>query len=76
VNQLQRQAHHTNALPRNALQFLMVFAIMAAAEWQKLIAEVRHAFPRKRTTSTAIKTDSAPRREPSANSGTNKRIAR
>ena len=76
MNKLQRQAHHTNAPPRNALQFLMVFAIMAATEWQKLIAEVRHAFLRKRTTSTALKTDTAFRREPSANSGSNKRIAR
>jgi hypothetical protein len=49
MNRLQREAHHTNAAPRNALQFLMTFAATAAAQWQKRIAEIRHVFPRKRS---------------------------
>jgi hypothetical protein len=34
---------------RNAPEFLAAFAGMAAAEWQKLVAELRRVFRRKRS---------------------------
>lgn len=54
MNRPQRQANVAGAAKSSALQFLMTFAVMAAAEWRKLVAEVCRAFTHKRINAAAI----------------------
>jgi hypothetical protein len=54
MNRPQRLGDAAGAATSGALQFLMTFAGMAAAEWRKLVAEVHHAFTHKRIDAAAI----------------------
>jgi len=52
MNKISAGRDDAGARPSNALQFLVTFAAMASAEWRNLVAEVSHAFTRRRSDRT------------------------
>jgi hypothetical protein len=53
MNRGRREPYVAGAAKLGVLQFVMTFAAMSAAEWQKLVAEIRHAFTKKRIDAAA-----------------------